>query len=176
MSQIIQTSVHFGEEIDTLCNLWFTIQTSVYFGEEIDWRNVDNSPLRKQVVRRRAKQGSFLAFCPFVPIILKIKVDVVVSWSAYDQSTSFFFNGGHAQAIWKLVSQTGSLETRPSCHIKILASAINYIFWNKSLHLDNAISKPNSWIELSSLKMHSFPCCQNLTVHEFVILPFESSV
>ena len=57
------------------------------------------------MVRRRAKQGSFLAFCPVVPIILKIDVrvevdvdaDVVVSWS--DQSTSFFFNGGHAQAI-----------------------------------------------------------------------------
>ena len=63
-----------------------------------------NSPLRKQVVRRRAKQGSFLAFCPG-PIILKIEVrvkvdvdaDVVVFWS--DQSTSYFFNGGHAQAI-----------------------------------------------------------------------------
>ena len=55
------------------------------------------------MVRRRAKQGSFLAFCPFVPIILKIEVDVdvdadvVVFWS--DQSTSYFFNGGHAQAI-----------------------------------------------------------------------------
>ena len=41
---------------------------------EIDRRNVDNSPVRKHVVRRRAKQGSFLAFCPVVPIILKIDV------------------------------------------------------------------------------------------------------
>ena len=73
------------------------------------------------MVRRRAKQGSFLAFCPG-PIILKIEVrvevdvdaDVVVFWS--DQSTSYFFNGGHAQAIWKFLSQTGSLDTRPSCH------------------------------------------------------------
>ena len=56
------------------------------------------------MVRKRAKQGSFLAFCPG-PIILKIEVrveldvdaDVVVFWS--DQSTSYFFNGGHAQAI-----------------------------------------------------------------------------
>ena len=55
-------------------------------------------------MRRRAKQGSFLAFCPG-PSILKVEVrvkvdvdaDVVVFWS--DQSTSFFFNGGHAQAI-----------------------------------------------------------------------------
>ena len=81
------------------------------------------------------------------------------------QSENFFHKQGH------LIHVRHAISYQNPCH----AIAINHIFWNYSLHLDNVISKPNFCIE-SSLKMHASPCCQNLTVHEFVILPFESSV